>query len=164
MPSKVRITYYPKTELFDKMAAKKRESVYEFKERYDDLNRAYKEAHKQGHYETQYEAMAVAVNMPSCRFWVSAERLSEVIAAFDAGNDIRVSHRSPRYEMYEELYKRYLAYKAEHPDMNKIDICEEVIWQPAPKFYMRPSWGLKILYRGREKRPRKHHHRKNETE
>jgi polyribonucleotide nucleotidyltransferase len=55
-------------------------------------------------------------------------------------------------------------YEAEHPDMNKIDICEEVIWQPAPKFYMRPSWGLKILYRGREKRPRKHHHRKTETE
>lgn len=138
---------------------KKRESVFEFKERFDDLNRAYKEAHAQGHYATQYDAMAAAVETPSKRFWVSAERLSEVIAAIETGSDIKVNPKSPRYEMYQELYSRYVAYKAEHPYMLKIDICEELIWQPAPKFYMKPSWAMRLWYKGRDKHRRNHHHR-----
>lgn len=141
---------------------RKRESSYEFKERYDDLNEAFKKVLSQGHYETQYDAMAVAVNMPSKQFWVSPERLAEVISAIETGNDIKVNTKSPRYEMYMELYRIFTALKAEHPDYTKTDLCYEAIYQPAPKFYMKPSWGLKILYRGREKRRRKHHHRREE--
>lgn len=139
-----------------------RESVYGFKERYSDLNNAFKKALSRGNYSTQYEAMAAAVNMPSRRFWVSEERLVEVINAFESGKDLRVKPDSPRYEMFTELYRRYLAYKASHPFLSKIEICSEIIYQPAPKFYMRPSWGLKILYKGR-KHPHHHHHRNNDS-
>lgn len=139
-----------------------RESVYGFRERYSDLNNAYKKALSQGDYYTQYDAMAVAVNMPSKRFWVSEERLVEVINAFEGGKDLRVSPKSQRYEMFTELYRRYLDYKVEHPELSKIEICTEIIYQPAPKFYMKPSWALKILYKGRDKRRRKHHLRKEE--
>lgn len=136
-----------------------REAVYGFRERYDDLNNAYKKALSEGYYSTQYDAMAVAVNMPSRRFWVSEDRLVEVINAIEAGRDIRVSHKSPRYEMFHELYRLYLDYKAEHPGLSKLEICSEIIWQPAPKFYIKPSWGLKILHKGRGRRQRHHHHR-----
>lgn len=139
-----------------------REAVYGFRERYDDLNNAYKKALSEGNYSTQYDAMAIAVNMPSRRFWVSEDRLVEVINAIEAGRDIRVSHKSPRYEMFHELYRLYLDYKAEHPELSKLKICQEIIWQPAPKFYIKPSWGLKILYKGRAQRPRHHHHRNHD--
>lgn len=138
---------------------RKRESSYEFRERYEDLNRAYKKALSQGHYETQYDAMSVAVDMPSKQFWVSPERLAEVICAIENGSDIKVSRKSPRYEMYMELYRIYTELKEQHPDSTKTDLCYEAVYQPAPKFYMKPSWGLKILYKGREKRRRKHHRR-----
>lgn len=143
---------------------RQRESVYCFSERYSDLNKAYKKALSQGDYSTQYDAMAVAVNMPSKRFWVSEERLAEVINAIESGGDLRVSRKSPRYEMFTELYRRYLEYKADHPDLSKMEICSEIIYQPAPKFYMKPSWGLKILYKGRDKRRRKHHLRNEKIE
>lgn len=143
-----------------------RESVYGFKERYDDLNNAFKKALSEGVYSTQYDAMAAAVNMPSKRFWVSEARLVEVINAIEKGVEIRVQRRSPRYEMFMELYRRYLEYKAEHPEMNKMDICSEIIYQPAPKFYMKPTWGEKLLRRGRQdsRRQRRHHLRKHENE
>lgn len=127
---------------------KSRESVYGFKERYDDLNRAYREALTEGYYTTQYEAMKAAVNKPSKRFWVSSSRLVEVINAMESGKDTHVNPTSIRMEMYRELYKRYLEYKKEHPDVNKLDICEEIIYSQAPKFYMNASWGIKILYQG----------------
>lgn len=137
---------------------KKRESAYDFDERYADLNRAFKAALASGDHTTQRKALTIAVNMPSCRFWVSPERLAEVISAIDNGDDWRVSPRSPRYEMYEELHRRYVAFKAEHPDMTKIDICYEVVYSPAPKFYMKPSWAEKILHKGRKKSKRERHH------
>ena len=133
-----------------------REAVYGFKERYSDLNNAFKQALSLGYYSTQYDAMAAAVNLPSRRFWVSEERLVEVINAIESGKDLSVKPDSPRYEMFHELYRRYLDYKAEHPYLSKLEICSEIIYQPAPKFYMKPSWGLKILYQGR-----KHHHHHN---
>ena len=138
-----------------------RESVYGFNERYCDLNRTYKAVLSQGNYNTQEEAMAAAVNMPSKRFWVSEERLVEVINALENGKDFRVSRKSPRHEMFQELYRRYLDYKSIHPGLTKMEICSEIIYQPAPKFYMRPSWGLKILYRGRNGQLHKLHSSRN---
>lgn len=134
---------------------KRRESVYGFKERYDDLNSAYRKALAYGIYSTQLEAMEAAVNMPSVRFWVSTERLVEVINAMETGGEIRVGKKSPRREMYEELYRRYQAFKKEYPHLSKTEICSEIIYQPAPKFYMKASWALKILYKGRKKHPKK---------
>lgn len=142
---------------------RRRESVYGFEERYSDLNNAFKKALSRGNYSTQEEAMAVAVNMPSRRFWVSEERLVEVINALENGKDMRVKPTSPRYEMFIELYQRYLAHKASHPFLSKVEICSEIIYQPAPKFYMKPSRGLKILYRGRNKHHNHHHHHNNES-
>lgn len=137
---------------------KKRESAFDFKDRYEDLNRAFKAALASGDHNTQRKALAIAVNMPSCRFWVSPERLAEVITAIDNGDDWRVSPRSPRHEMYEELHRRYVAFKADHPDMAKIDICYEIVYSQAPKFYMRPSWAEKILHKGRKQSKRERHH------
>ena len=140
---------------------KRRDASYGFKERYDDLNRAYRKALTYGNFNTQLAALAAAVDMPSKRFWVSVERLVEVINAMESGGEIRVGHNSPKREMYDELFRRYKAYKAEHPNLSKTEICSEIIYQPAPKFYMKPSWAKKILLKGRDKHRHHHHHHHN---
>lgn len=139
-----------------------REAVYGFRERYDDLNKAYKKALSEGNFSTQEDAIAVAINMPSRRFWVSEERLVEVINAMESGKDIRVSHRSPRYEMFHELYRRYLEYKAGHPGLSKLEICAAIIYQEAPSQYISLSYAIRLFYRGRNKRQRRHHLRNTE--
>lgn len=143
-----------------------KETSYYARERYDDLNRTFKKVLLEGNfgdtdkYITQYAAMCKAVEMPSKQFWVSPERLMDVITAMEKHDciDKHVSTKSPRYEMYIELYKRYTEYKKEHPDLSRFEICCEIIYQPAPKFYIKPSWGLKILCKGRS---RSHRLRRN---
>ena len=130
---------------------KKREPIYEFNELYDDLNRVYKSVWLEGHYSSQLEALEVAVNRPSKRFWVSPERLSEVINAIETGGDTRLKPTGLRYELYQELYQRYVDYRKSYPFLSKIEICAELVYQPAPKFYINPSWAEKILSRGRKK-------------
>lgn len=136
-----------------------REPAYWSRERYADLNKAYKQALAEGNYTTQYDAMAAAVNMPSRRFWVSEERLAEVISALERGGDPRV-YKNPKREMYLELYDRYLRFREGNQFLTRMEICSEIIYQQAPKFYLKPSWGLKILYQGRGRHGRHHHLRK----
>ena len=145
------------------MPVRKRESVYEFSERYEDLNRVFNEVLYLGHYETQYDAMSVAVERPARRFYVSEQRLAEVINQIESGREERLPNRkSPKYEMFMELYRRYRELAARKPHLSKMELCTEVIYQPAPKFYMNPSWGIKILYEGR--RRRRHHHRRRDAQ
>jgi len=134
----------------------KRQPIYEFHELYDDLNSVYKAVLREGHYTTQLEALEVAVNRPSKRFWVSPERLSEVVNAIETGGDARLKPEGLRRELYEELYRRYVEYRKEYPFLSKIEICTELVYQPAPKFYLKASWALKVFYRGRK---RSYHHR-----
>jgi len=135
---------------------------YPFDDLYDDLYRVYKEVLDTGKYTNKYQIMRIAVNKPSCRFWTSAERLAEVITAWEKSGNARVGSNNLRHEMYLELYTRYKEYIKEHNGVKKIDACYDIINQPAPKFYLKPSWGLKILYKGRLSRTRTHHLRKGE--
>ena len=147
------------------MTMRHRESPYEFKEKYDDLKNALNKACVEGEYATQLQALAVVVNMPSKRFWVSPERVSEVITKIESGNGIPLRRKHPRREMYEELYRRYVAFVAEHPDCPKLDACYEIVYSPAPKFYMKPSWAEKILQEGRRQNKRhRHHHLRKDNE
>lgn len=47
--------------------------------------------------------------------------------------------RGPKREMFEEILRRSNILRSTHPDWTLSDIVEEVIWQPAPKFYLSPS-------------------------
>lgn len=141
---------------------RKREHTYSEDERYKDLNKAYKKAWELGSYTTEEEAMAIAITLPSKRFWVSEERLMDVINAFERGKDPRV-YRNPKREMYRELYRRYLAYKEEYPEQSKLDICTTLVYQEAPKQYIKLSYALRLFHKGRSKHKR-HHHLRNENE
>lgn len=128
---------------------KRKDATYTFDEFYEDLNRAYKLAQSKSNFKTQAETMAYAVNTPSSRFWVSAERLCEVIHKIECGK--HVSKTPLRKEMYEELYRRYLQYRNDPAckDYTKTDICYTIIYSQAPKFYITPTWAMLQFYKGR---------------
>ena len=121
-------------------------------EKYKDLNRAFKNAAMESNYGSQEEIISAAVNMPSRRFWVTPERLRIVISAFLNGNDPVVYIKNPlKREMFLELYNRYKAAK-ENDDYKGLplrDICDVLVMQQAPKFYMEASYALKVFYKGR---------------
>lgn len=129
---------------------KRKDATFTFYDFYRDLNRAFRQVQAQKNFATQDEAMECAVNTPSSRFWVSEERLLEVIRKIESGK--KDFCKSPlRKEMYEELYRRYLQCK-NNPDnkhMTKPDMCCCVIYSVAPKFYITPHWALCKLYQGR---------------
>lgn len=132
---------------------KRKDATFTFRERYDDLNRAYKEALLRFNFSTQEQTMAHAVELPSCRFWVSAARLSSMIYYMETGDVAKCGNNPLRREMFQEMYRRYLELKnnPDNQNMTKTDLCYEVIYSQAPKFYMKPSWALKIFYKGRSK-------------
>lgn len=75
---------------------------------------------------------------PSSRFWVSEHRAAIVIAAMQAGRKTRLLTENKR-EMFDEIYRRYLLLRAEHPDKSIIELATLIVHQPAPKFYFTPG-------------------------
>lgn len=129
---------------------KNKDATFTFKEFYEDLNRAFKAAQRHHNFPTQAETMEYAVNTPSSRFWVSAERLKEVIYKIESGKDY--SKTILRKEMYDELYRRYLQCRnnPENKHLSKIDICYNIVYSTAPKFYITTTWALEKFYKGRK--------------
>lgn len=75
---------------------------------------------------------------PSSRFWVSEDRAAIVIAAMQAGRNVRLTTENKR-AMFDEIYRRYLLLRAAHPDKSIIELATVIVHQPAPKFYFTPG-------------------------
>lgn len=67
------------------------------------------------------------------RFYVSERRAAIVLSEISQGI-IYVTGR--RKDMFMELYKRVQALMRSMPEMNLRQSCEEIIYQPAPSFYL----------------------------
>ena len=77
------------------------------------------------------------VNSPCSRFWVSEERAAIVMAKMERGD--RLLQMTPtKREMYHEMYRRYLALRADDPQADMNTLCYRVVNSPAPKFYLTP--------------------------
>lgn len=87
------------------------------------------------------------VNSPSPRFWVSEERAAAVVSAMMRGKPVLETMRRTKREMFEEIYRRVMALKKEHPDWHLCQLTFEVVNSPAPKFYMEPSSALERLFK-----------------
>lgn len=87
------------------------------------------------------------VNSPSPRFWVSVERAAAVVSAMLRGKPVLQPMRQSKREMFEEIYRRFIALKERHPDWYLYELVAEVVHSPAPKFYMEPSSALERLFK-----------------
>lgn len=87
------------------------------------------------------------VNSPSPRFWVSEERAAAVVSAIMRGKPVLETMRPTKREMFEEIHRRVLALKKQHPDWHLCRLVFEVVNSSAPKFYMEVSSALERLFK-----------------
>lgn len=103
--------------------------------------------------KTQTEALTRVVNSPSSRFWVTPECVAKVLAKLHKGGDLSKMTACKR-RMYTELYRRFLDKRelAEFKDMSLSRICEIIVEEQAPEFYLLPDTAMDIFIAERDKR------------
>lgn len=87
------------------------------------------------------------VNSPSPRFWVSEERAAAVVSAIMRGKPVLETMRPTKREMFEEIHRRVVALKKQHPDWHLSRLVFVVVNSAAPKFYMEVSSALERLFK-----------------
>ena len=93
-----------------------------------------------------YDVVETVVNSPAKRFYVSEYRARNVIKRMF--NKKPLYNISPtRMEMYEEIFKRVKEARKKMPHEPLLIVIEEVLAQPAPKFYLTQKSGVTILHR-----------------
>lgn len=93
----------------------------------------------------------MAAERPATRFWVSEGRAAIVIGAMSRG--VMPEKALPlRREMYDEIFRRVCARMAAEPGLCLTHAVREVIYEPAPKFYITPTSAKTIIYRVRRRR------------
>lgn len=116
-------------------------------ERNDALLKAYREQVGTTRFVRLNEIGEKIVNSPSPRFWVSEERAAAVVSAIMRGKPVLKMMRPTKRAMFEEIHRRVVALKKEHPDWHLCQLVFEVVNSPAPKFYMEASSALERLFK-----------------
>lgn len=126
-------------------------SVLDFtRERNAALLKAYREQVDAASFVRLNEIGEKIVNSPSPRFWVSEERAAAVVSAIMRGKPVLETMRPTRREMFEEIHRRVVALKEQHPDWHLCQLVFKVVNSPAPKFYMEVSSALERLFKIRK--------------
>lgn len=89
------------------------------------------------------------VEMPSRRFWVSAERAAIVLSKMEKGDDLS-SMGTTRREMFHEIYRRAKILQEKDPTLSIRQLAIQVVYQEAPKFYLTPDSARVIIYKARK--------------
>lgn len=116
-------------------------------ERNDALLKAYREQVSTTRVVRLNEIGEKIVNSPSPRFWVSEERAAAVVSAIMRGKPVLKMMRPTKRAMFEEIHRRVVALKVQHPDWHLCRLVFEVVNSPAPKFYMEASSALERLFK-----------------
>lgn len=123
-------------------------SVLSFtRERNAALLKAYREQVDAASFVRLNEIGEKIVNSPSPRFWVSEERAAAVVSAIMRGKPVLETMRPTKREMFEEIHRRVMALKEQHPDWHLCQLVFNVVNSPAPKFYMEVSSALERLFK-----------------
>ena len=139
---------------------KKTGNTSDFKEERDqDLHRSFMEVLKTAVGVPLREMFGLAAARPSRRFWVSEGRASIVIGAMMRGEALSDKVLPKRRAMYEEIYRRVRQCMEENPRLCMTHAVNEVVYQPAPEFYIEPEAARSIIYRYRQRRKNKANHK-----
>ena len=126
---------------------KRKGSVFQLAdERDDDIMQNYIKLLNEAKKINLYQIRCRLVNMPSKRFWVTAERASIVISSMQDGDKLLKMHPTKR-EMYNEIYRRVQECRQKDPTQSIYNIVSNVISSPAPKFYLTPGSTRMIIYK-----------------
>jgi hypothetical protein len=117
------------------------------RERNAALLKAYRNCVSQACYIRLDEIGDKIVNSPAPRFWVSEERAAAVVSAIMRGKPVLDTMRPSKREMFQEIHRRVVALREQHPDWHLSELVYEVVNSPAPKFYMEASSALERLFK-----------------
>ena len=126
-------------------------STFEYtKERDDDIMRAYMELVKEGDTIQLDNIFKRIVNMPSKRFWVSAERASIVVSRIMRGDKLDKMLPTKR-EMFFEIHRRVMELKKKYPEMSIYELTLQVVQEPSPKFYITTGSAKVMIYKAKKR-------------
>lgn len=111
-----------------------------------DILRAYREQLAKASYIVMPEIFQRVADSPSCRFWVSEERAAVEVSRMLVGKPFS-RMRSNKREMFEEIFRRFLALREQYPDKSVYELTSIVVNQPAPKFYLTARTVGEFIYR-----------------
>lgn len=117
-------------------------------QRDNDLFRAYKEVMKSSEVKSIREAVILAMNSPSVKFWVTAEQATRILSRIRKGDKLETMPKIRR-SMFFELYNRYLLFENKLVPMSHI--CEIIIDEEAPMFYLKLDTAIKLIKKKRVK-------------
>lgn len=120
------------------------------RERLDDLMRVHDEYISSCDYIRMPDVYNNIVNMPSRRFWVSDIRATLVVSAMMRKEADLESMWPLKKEMYEEIFRRVMLLREEHPGLSTSELCARVVVQPAPKFYLTPGSAKMMVCKARK--------------
>lgn len=100
-----------------------------------EIMRAYRAACRRARHIYLEDLMEEVASTPTSRFWVSEERAAYVVRLMEEGRSLPQMRETKR-EMYEEIYRRYMAEREREPGLSRQELIARVIYQPAPKFYL----------------------------
>lgn len=129
---------------------KKRGAVFEYtSERNDDLMLAYCRQLDSCMETPATEIFKRTVEMPSRRFWVSERRAAAVVASMIKGNELNGMGEMKK-AMFREIHQRVMTLRRKFPKAPLIELCSQVVNQPAPKFYLTPGSAEVIICKARK--------------
>jgi hypothetical protein len=117
------------------------------RERNAALLKAYRSCIAEAHHIRLDEMGEKIVNSPSPRFWVSEERAAAVVSAIMRGKPVLETMRPSKREMFQEIHRRVIILRGQHPDWHLSELIYDVVNSPAPKFYMEASSALERLFK-----------------
>lgn len=118
---------------------KRKGACVDFKrERAEDLYRAYIRCLANSNYINAEKVYRAVANMPAKRFWASPERAAIVIARINKGEKLSEMRPSKR-RMFFDIHNKVSQLKKKYPDGNLSRLCSDVIYSPAPEFYLAPG-------------------------
>lgn len=107
-------------------------------ERLENLMRVYDDYITSCEYIKMPEVYKHIANAPADRFYVSDVRASVVVSDMLQGKPLP-SMRPLKREMFEEISRRVVKLREQHPTWTLRKLCTVVVEQPAPKFYITPG-------------------------
>lgn len=126
---------------------KKQGAILEFaSERNAEVMKAYRAVARRVNNVNMRAVTSELVKQPAPRFWVSEERATDVVSLMLRGADVLKGMRASKRRMFEEICKRVVAERSLRPGTPLKWIVADVIYSPAPEFYMEPLTAQDIIY------------------
>lgn len=118
------------------------------------LYESYLAVFRSGECETQFEAIDRARKSPAPHFFTSAQNCAKVVAKMLKGEPTGLKNPD-KIRKFEELCARVEKYIEENPEevakYGMPTICEEIVNQPAPEFYICHNTAKQIILHQRKR-------------